>query len=99
MTPCRDEPTLDELLGDPMTRAIMKADRVDPPTLEVMLRSLAREIGGRSGGTATALVGAQSACFDRNAVGRLPRPIGMLQDTASCRVSGSRIRSRTCGAP
>jgi hypothetical protein len=45
---CRDEPTLDQLLGDPLTQALMSADRVDPLQLAAMLRSLGREIGGRS---------------------------------------------------
>ena len=48
MTRFHDDPTLDELLGDPITQAIMRADRVDPPKLEAMLRSLAREVAGRS---------------------------------------------------
>jgi hypothetical protein len=96
MIPFRD-PTLDELLADPITQAIMHADRVDPPALAAMLRTLAREISGRSGGTATAL--AAGARFDRTAVGRLPRPVGTFQDTASCWVAGSRIQSRNCGAP
>jgi hypothetical protein len=48
MIQCHNDPTLDELLGDPMTRAIMSADRVDPLKLEAMLRSLGRQIGDRS---------------------------------------------------
>jgi hypothetical protein len=48
MIKLQNDPTLDELLGDPMTRAIMSADRVDPLKLEAMLRSLGRQIGGRS---------------------------------------------------
>jgi hypothetical protein len=55
-----DDPTLDELLGDPITQAVMIADRVDPPALAAMLRSLAREIGGRPG--APALREAASRC-------------------------------------
>jgi hypothetical protein len=47
MIQCHNDPTLDELLGDPMTRAIMSADRVDPLKLEAMLRSLGRQIGDR----------------------------------------------------
>jgi hypothetical protein len=99
MTASRDDPTLDELLGDPMTEAIMNADRVDPPTLAAMLRTLAREIGDRSGRTATALAGGESARFDRSAVGRLSRPTGAFPETASCCISGSSIRSQQCGAP
>jgi hypothetical protein len=48
MTRFHTDPTLNELLGDPVTKAIMKADRVDPQKLEATLRSLAREIAGGS---------------------------------------------------
>ena len=41
MTTSRYDLTLDELLSDPVTRAVMKADRVDPSELETMLRALA----------------------------------------------------------
>ena len=51
---CRDEPTLDQLLGDPMTQALMRADRVDPLALAAMLRCLGRQIDGRSCGSAKA---------------------------------------------
>jgi hypothetical protein len=98
MTSFRCDPTLDELLGDPIIQAIMNADRVDQPTLAAMLRSLSREIASRPSGTATVLVAGESACFDRNATGRRARPIGAFRDTASCFVSGSDIRSRNCGA-
>jgi hypothetical protein len=37
---CR-EPTIIELLADPMTRALMKADHIDVPAFEQMLRSVA----------------------------------------------------------
>ena len=85
MIQSHDDPTLDELLGDPITQAIMTADRVDPPQLEAMLRSIARAVGGRSGASATALVEAASARFG-------------LRDTACC-MSGSSARSRHCEAP
>jgi hypothetical protein len=39
-----DELTLDELLSDPVTRAVMKADRVDPSALGAELRSMAGTI-------------------------------------------------------
>jgi hypothetical protein len=45
---CHDDPTLDQLLGDPITQALMTVDRVDPLALAAMLRSMAREISGRS---------------------------------------------------
>ena len=40
-TYCR-EPTLVELLSDPLTRAVMQADHVNPQALENLLRDLAR---------------------------------------------------------
>ena len=48
MTCFHDGPNLEELLGDSVTRAVMKADRVDPTKLEIMLRAMAREIAGDS---------------------------------------------------
>ena|SRR5712675_294989 len=96
MTKAYDDLTLDQLLGDPMTHAIARADRVDTAELEATLRSLAREISGRSGGSARAA--AASAPCDRKAAGRLPQPIG-LRDPASACASGPRIRSQQCGAP
>jgi hypothetical protein len=41
MTWCHREPTLKELLADPITAAVMKADRVDPYELETMLWQIA----------------------------------------------------------
>jgi hypothetical protein len=99
MTKSHDDLTLDELLGDPMTQAIARADRVDPAELEAMLRSLAREIGGRPGGSAAARAPAASATrFDRKAAGRPLQPIG-LRDPASTCAPGSRSRSQQCGVP
>jgi hypothetical protein len=45
------EPTLAELLSDPVTRAVMQADGVDPWELEEMLRGLARLRAQSSAGT------------------------------------------------
>jgi hypothetical protein len=98
MTRLHDDLTLDQLLGDPMTQAIARADRVDPAELEAMLRSLAREIAGRSGGSAAARAAAESPPFDLKAPGRLPQPIGLRGPAPAC-VSGSRISSQQCGAP
>jgi hypothetical protein len=47
MTTSREELTIDELLGDPVTRAIMKADGVDPAALEALLRSMGRTVARR----------------------------------------------------
>ena len=88
MTCFHDGPTLEELLGDSVTQAAMKADRVDPTKLEIMLRAMAREIAGDSARRATLL---------DEFTGSL-RPTATLQDQASCWFSGSRIRSQRCVA-
>jgi hypothetical protein len=41
MTKSYDDLTIDELLDDPLTHAIMRADRVNPAELRAMLRALA----------------------------------------------------------
>jgi hypothetical protein len=38
------EPTLGELLANPITLAVMAADRVDPAALEAMLSGMARRL-------------------------------------------------------
>ena len=38
------ELTLTELLDDPMTRAVMEADRVDPAALKALLSAVARRL-------------------------------------------------------
>jgi len=40
MTACFRDPTLAELLDDPITRAVMHADGVNPRELETSLRAL-----------------------------------------------------------
>jgi hypothetical protein len=40
------ELTLAELLDDPMTVAVMAADRVDPIALEIVLSALSRKLRG-----------------------------------------------------
>jgi hypothetical protein len=42
MTTCFREPTLVELLNDPLTHAVMQADHVNPQALENLLRDLVR---------------------------------------------------------
>ena len=41
---CDDDPTITEIMSDPIVAAVMKADRVDPVALEAQLRSLAQEV-------------------------------------------------------
>jgi hypothetical protein len=60
-----DELTIDELLSDPVTHAVMKADGVDPSALAAMLRAMAgtMEQGfDRPNGSAVAGDGARSPC-------------------------------------
>jgi len=42
MSSFRGEPTLDEILSDPIVRALMEADGVDRQELEAMLSRIAR---------------------------------------------------------
>jgi hypothetical protein len=44
MTSRRAGPTIDRLLDDPMTRAVMQADHVDPTTIRSMLHSMAARL-------------------------------------------------------
>jgi len=41
---CGDDPTITEILSDPIVAAVMKADRVDPVALEAQLESIARKV-------------------------------------------------------
>jgi hypothetical protein len=65
MAKSHDELTLDELLSDPVTRAVMKADGADPSALAAMLRAMAgtMEQGfDRPNGFVFAGDGARSPC-------------------------------------
>jgi hypothetical protein len=41
---CFDEPTLAEALADPLVRAVMDADGVDPKKLETLFASVAQAL-------------------------------------------------------
>jgi hypothetical protein len=43
MRVCHDEPTLDEMLNDPLIGAVMRADGVDPEQLGIDLARIAEE--------------------------------------------------------
>jgi hypothetical protein len=43
----RGEPSIAELLSDPVTQALMEADGVNPVELEAMLRRVAASVAGR----------------------------------------------------
>jgi len=99
MTTFRDELTIDDLLGDPLTQAIMKADRVDPSELKAMMRAMAAwiaRLAGRSDGDTGDSV---RVPFDRNAVSRFLRSMDPGRTEVPRRVAArSGMRSQLCGA-
>jgi hypothetical protein len=44
MSPCGYEPTLSEALADPLVRAVMAADGIDPRQLDADLRAVAARL-------------------------------------------------------
>jgi hypothetical protein len=40
----RNAPTIDDLLADPLIQKVMRADRVEPPALKVLLQGTAHRI-------------------------------------------------------
>jgi hypothetical protein len=99
MTTPRDELTIDDLLGDPLTHAIMKADRVDRSDLEAMVRALAARIARLSGGSNDEPLDAERVAFDCNAVSRFLRSMDRGRSEVSRRVAArSSLRSQPCGA-
>jgi len=99
MTTSRDELTIDDLLGDPLTHAIMKADRVDPSELEAMVRALAARIARLSGRSNGDALDGDRVAFDRNAVSRFLRSMDRGRTEVSRRVAArSSMRSQPCGA-
>jgi hypothetical protein len=41
---CPNEPQLRDVLADPVVRAVMTADRIDPRRLAIFLRDMARRV-------------------------------------------------------
>jgi len=39
-----EEPSIAQILADPIVKAVMSADRVDPKALRIQLRSIARNL-------------------------------------------------------
>lgn len=101
MTPCGENLTLEELLNDPLTRAVMRADRVDPSELETMLGFVASALRSAAGRVKAAgeISEAERAASDRGALGRLLRSIDLGPNEASrCTAARSGLRSLFCGA-
>ena len=65
----QEDPAIFDLLGDPVTQAVMRADRVDPRELEAMLRALLRPAGAAKGDSRDA----EGESFDHPAVRRFLR--------------------------
>jgi hypothetical protein len=49
------EPSLGEILADPITAAVMQADGVDRPQLEALLHDIAGRLRDAAGSTPTAI--------------------------------------------
>ena len=99
MTTSQEELTIDDLLGDPLTHAIMKADRVDRSELEAMVRALAPRIARFAGGSNDDALDAEGLASDRNAVCRFLRSMDRGRSEVSRRVAApSRMQSQRCGA-
>ena len=89
--PCHDM-TLDELLDDSLTQAVMTADRVDPSQLATMLRSVAQAI-------ASSDVRLRAAPSATSVVSRFLRSTVCRGASRSDRRNGLGLRSHLCGAP
>jgi hypothetical protein len=91
--------TIDDLLADPMTHAIMQADRVDPSELATMLRALAPLVARAAGRSGNRDRDGERAPSDRNAFGPFLRSTGCGGRQTSRRVApGSSLQSQFCGA-
>ena len=60
----RPDLTLDELLSDPVTRAVMRADRIDAQALRAMLRARLPGRDDRANGPAAPFVRAECHAAD-----------------------------------
>jgi hypothetical protein len=76
MTEPHNDLTIDELLDDPLTHAIMRADRVDPSELRAMLRALAPVVARAAGRASDGAPDEDSAPSDRDAFAPFPRSMG-----------------------
>jgi hypothetical protein len=76
----RYEPTISELMADPLVRSMMSADHVDPHALEAMLYSLAPRLAGRRG---SELADRRRPFFDARAAAptTLPRQVAPMART------------------
>jgi hypothetical protein len=61
----RDNPTIDELLGDSLIQAVMRADRVEPQALRTLLAGASAVIDRRAGERKSAPAITMKAPIDR----------------------------------
>ena len=99
MTMCCRQMTLDDLLTDPVTQAVMQADHVDSNSLRAMLGSLAVDIGNVA--PKSIIKKNESACagFNRSAATPSHHPATDRQSRLpAIAAAGSGIRLYFCGA-
>jgi len=76
MSCCHAELTLDQLLADPLTEAVMKADRLDRDDVAIMLHAVAESFAAdqlpRTGSVIGRLVTMLAAHYDAMLCGRPP---------------------------
>ena len=98
-----DDPTIDDLLRDPMTQAIIRADGVDPTEFEALLRALAARLARPADRSNDDVVDdrapdAERMPFDHDAVGRRPLSMSPPRGKASSRLTARpSIRSQLDG--
>jgi hypothetical protein len=91
--------TIDDLLADPMTHAIMQADRVDPSELATMLRALAPLVARAAGRSGNRERDGECAPSDRRNGPKALRSTGCGGRQTSRRVApGSSLQPQYCGA-
>jgi hypothetical protein len=61
------EPTLEEILSDPIVEAVMQADDVDPNELDAMLGDIASRLRAADGNTCVP-AGTAEPCCQQNAM-------------------------------
>ena len=109
MTMSLDDLTIDDLLRDPMTQAIMQADGVDPSELETMLRVLAARLARPAGqsnddapddhAVGDDALDAERVPFDRNAVGRSLLSISPVSISPGRSETSRRVAARSSFRP
>ena len=83
---CTPELTIHELLADPLTQTVMKADQVEPRQLEIMLLATAGDIAKRL------------KPRERSIIGRLIGMLAAYYGTALCGCMRPGIQFQICKA-